>query len=136
MGVLRERAPGDGAWFDDASYVAAGAAIAAGDDVFSGSDIVLCVQPPGPERQEALKPDTTLIGWLRLRSDPALARRLADAHVTALSLDGLPHLLSSAQSMHVLSSQTNAAGYKAALVAADAKAALSALHTCLSAYVH
>ena len=40
--------------------------------------------------------------------------------MTALSLDGLPRLLSSAQAMDVLSSQANAAGYKAALVAAEA----------------
>jgi NAD(P) transhydrogenase subunit alpha len=118
--VTVESGAGDGSWFDDASYVMAGAAIADGNVVVSASDILLCVQAPDAARQDALLPDSTLIGLLHLRSDPALARRLADAKVTALSLDGLPRQLSSAQSMDVLSSQANAAGYKAALVAADA----------------
>jgi H+-translocating NAD(P) transhydrogenase subunit alpha len=118
--VTVESGAGEGAWFDDASYVTAGATIADGDTVLSGSDILLCVQPPDTGRQGQLLPDSTLIGLLHLRTDPALARRLADAKVTALSLDGLPRLLSSAQSMDVLSSQANAAGYKAALVAAEA----------------
>ena len=51
--------------------------------------------------------------------DPQLARSLAEAKVTAISLDGLPRTLSAAQSMDVLSSQANVAGYKAALLAAD-----------------
>ena len=51
--------------------------------------------------------------------DPHLARCLADAKVTAISLDGLPRTVSAAQSMDVLSSQANVAGYKAALLAAD-----------------
>lgn len=118
--VTVQTGAGEGSWFDDASYVAAGAAIAEADDVLSGSDIVLCVQPPDAEQRDRLLPDSTLIGLLHLRVDPALAQRLADAKVTALSLDGLPRLLSSAQSMDVLSSQANAAGYKAALVAAEA----------------
>jgi NAD(P) transhydrogenase subunit alpha len=117
--VTVESGAGEGAWFDDATYVTAGAAIAVADAVLSGSDILLCVQPPDAERQALLLPDSTLIGLLNLRSDPALARRLAEAKVTALSLDGLPRLLSSAQSMDVLSSQANAAGYKSALVAAE-----------------
>ena len=117
--VTVESGAGEGAWYDDASYVAAGATISDPDTVVS-SDILLCVQPPVVSRQDQLLPDATLIGLLNLRSDPALARQLADAKVTALSLDGLPRQLSSAQSMDVLSSQANAAGYKAALVAADA----------------
>lgn len=118
--VTVQTGAGEGSWFDDASYVAAGAAIAEADDVLFASDIVLCVQPPDAEQRDRLLPDSTLIGLLHLRADPALAQRLADAKVTALSLDGLPRLLSSAQSMDVLSSQANAAGYKAALVAAEA----------------
>ena len=118
--VTVESGAGEGAWYDDAAYVTARATIADADAVVSGSDILLCVQPPDAERQGALLPDSTLIGLLHLRTNPALARLLAEAKVTALSLDGLPRLLSSAQSMDALSSQANAAGYKAALVAAEA----------------
>ncbi len=52
--------------------------------------------------------------------DPGLARDLAAQGVTAVSLDGLPRTLSRAQPMDALSSQANVAGYKAALVAANA----------------
>ena len=51
---------------------------------------------------------------------PQLARQLADQGVTAISLDGLPRTVSRAQSMDALTSQANVAGYKAALVAANA----------------
>jgi NAD(P) transhydrogenase subunit alpha len=118
--VTIETGAGTGAWFDDASYLAAGASIADTQDVISGSDILLCVQPPDEARRASILPGRTLIGLLQLRADPQLATSLAEAKVTALSLDGLPRLLSSAQAMDVLSSQANAAGYKAALVAAEA----------------
>jgi H+-translocating NAD(P) transhydrogenase subunit alpha len=51
-------------------------------------------------------------------SDPGLAAALAAQGVTAISLDGLPRTLSRAQPMDALTSQSNVAGYKAALVAA------------------
>ena len=51
-------------------------------------------------------------------ADPELAATLAARGVTAISLDGLPRTLSRAQPMDALSSQSNVAGYKAALVAA------------------
>jgi H+-translocating NAD(P) transhydrogenase subunit alpha len=118
--VIVESGAGDGAWFDDAAYESAGASIDDGPAVITAGDVLLCVAPPDAEREALLLPGKTLIGLLHLRSDRELAGRLADAKVTALSLDGLPRLLSSAQSMDVLSSQANAAGYKAALVAAEA----------------
>jgi len=53
-------------------------------------------------------------------TDPHLALVLAERGVTAISLDGLPRTLSRAQGMDALTSQANVAGYKAALVAAEA----------------
>ncbi len=53
-------------------------------------------------------------------TDPDLAQALAARNVTAISLDGLPRTLSRAQPMDALSSQANVAGYKAAIVAAEA----------------
>src|SRR5258707_13732435 len=52
--------------------------------------------------------------------DPRYARRLAEAGVTAISLDLIPRTLPRAQAMDALTSQANIAGYKAALVAAGA----------------
>src|SRR5580692_11699485 len=62
----------------------------------------------------------TVVGMLSPLVTPQLARQLADKGVTALSLDLLPRTLSRAQGMDALSSQANVAGYKAALVAAEA----------------
>jgi NAD(P) transhydrogenase subunit alpha len=118
--VAVEAGAGAGAWFDDASYVDAGAVIGDTHEVVASSDILVCVQPPDATRLSAMLPGQTLVGLLHLRTNPHLAIALAEAKVTALSLDGLPRLLSNAQAMDVLSSQANAAGYKAALVAAEA----------------
>jgi NAD(P) transhydrogenase subunit alpha len=118
--VIVETGAGEKSWIDDASYAGAGAAVGDAQHVISASDILLCVQPPDAARQNAFLPGRTLIGLLNLRADPGLAADLAEAKVTVLSLDGLPRQLSGAQSMDVLSSQANAAGYKAALVAAEA----------------
>jgi NAD(P) transhydrogenase subunit alpha len=52
-------------------------------------------------------------------TEPGYARRLADLGVTAISLDGLPRMLSRAQPMDALSSQSSVAGYKAVVLAAD-----------------
>ena len=67
-----------------------------------------------------LRAGQAVIGMLAPLVDPELAAALAARGVTAISLDGLPRTLSRAQAMDALSSQANVAGYKAALVAADA----------------
>jgi len=113
--VVQEGA-GAAAWFPDAEYAAAGATVVPGPAVYERADIVVCVRPPDPA---PLREGQLLLGLLQPLLDPALARALADAKVTAVSLDGLPRTLSRAQSMDALSSQANVAGYKAAVLAAD-----------------
>ena len=113
--VVQEGA-GAAAWFPDAEYAAAGAAVVPGPAVYERADVVVCVRPPDPA---PLREGQLLLGLLQPLLDPALARALADAKVTAVSLDGLPRTLSRAQSMDALSSQANVAGYKAAVLAAD-----------------
>jgi NAD(P) transhydrogenase subunit alpha len=113
--VVQEGA-GAAAWFPDAEYAAAGATIVPGPAVYERADVVVCVRPPDPA---PLREGQLLVGLLQPLLDPALARALADAKVTAVSLDGLPRTLSRAQSMDALSSQANVAGYKAAVLAAD-----------------
>lgn len=120
--VVVESGAGAAAWFDDADYAAAGARLTDAEAVCADSDIVVCVRAPEGARRAALGPGQVLVGLLRTRTDPALVADLAAASVTALDLDGLPRTLSSAQSMDALTSQANVAGYKAALVAADAYA--------------
>ena len=115
--VLVERGAGDGAWFPDDSYTAAGATITTADDLYATADIILTVTRPEPGR---LRAGQAVIGMLAPLTDPYLARSLAERGVTAISLDGLPRTLSRAQGMDALTSQANVAGYKAALMAADA----------------
>ena len=113
--VVQEGA-GAAAWFPDAEYAAAGATVVPGPAVYERADVVVCVRPPDPAR---LREGQLLVGLLQPLLDPALARALADAKVTAVSLDGLPRTLSRAQSMDALTSQANVAGYKAAVLAAN-----------------
>jgi NAD(P) transhydrogenase subunit alpha len=103
----------------DAMYVDAGATIASTADVYAHCDVLLKVQKPTQDEVGRFRPGQTLIGLLAPLLDPRLMRTLADRGVTAISLDAIPRTLSRAQSMDVLSSQANIAGYKAVLVAAE-----------------
>jgi H+-translocating NAD(P) transhydrogenase subunit alpha len=116
--VLVEAGAGKGAWFDDADYVAAGAAIGSREQAYAEGDVILCVQPP-PDIASA-RAGSMVVGLLGLLADPALAGKLAAAGVTAVGVDLLPRTLSRAQGMDALTSQANVAGYKAVLVAAAA----------------
>jgi H+-translocating NAD(P) transhydrogenase subunit alpha len=118
--ILVERGAGDGAWFPDGTYTAAGAAITSTDDLYATADVILTVTRPDEAALRRLRAGQAVIGMLAPLIDPHLASSLADRGVTAISLDGLPRTLSRTQSMDALSSQANVAGYKAALVAAEA----------------
>jgi NAD(P) transhydrogenase subunit alpha len=116
--VLVQEAAGRSAWFPDDAYAEAGARLVSKQDLYGLADLVVCVQPPGKDDRALLRPGQLLVGLLQPLINPGLARSLAAAKVTAISLDGLPRTVSRAQSMDALSSQANVAGYKAALLAA------------------
>ncbi|HEV7656449.1 MAG TPA: NAD(P) transhydrogenase subunit alpha [Mycobacteriales bacterium] len=116
LGTVVETGAGAAAWFPDAEYTAAGGTIVAAPALYEQSDVVVCLRPPDPSW---LREGQLLVGLLQPLLDPDRARQLAEAKVTAISLDGLPRTLSRAQSMDALSSQANVAGYKAAVLAAD-----------------
>ncbi|HEX6523974.1 MAG TPA: NAD(P) transhydrogenase subunit alpha [Streptosporangiaceae bacterium] len=118
--VLVERGAGDGAWLPDASYAEAGATIVDQAELYRTADVILTVTKPDKTTVAKLKPGQAIIGMLAPLTDPAGAAELAGKQVTAISLDGLPRTLSRAQPMDALSSQANVAGYKAAIVAAEA----------------
>jgi NAD(P) transhydrogenase subunit alpha len=120
LDVLVESGAGDGAWFTDAAYAEAGAAIVPGPELATGADVLLMVTKPDQALLVALKPGQAVIGMLNPLADPALAAELAGKGVTAISLDGLPRTLPKAQGMDALTSQANVGGYKAVLVAAAA----------------
>ncbi|UKI09190.1 MULTISPECIES: Re/Si-specific NAD(P)(+) transhydrogenase subunit alpha [Variovorax] len=100
----------------DAAYQAAGAQITDQAGAF-GADMVLKVRTPTDAETALLKPGAVVIGMLN-PFDAAGLQRLASAGVTAFALEAAPRT-TRAQSMDVLSSQANIAGYKAVMIAAD-----------------
>jgi H+-translocating NAD(P) transhydrogenase subunit alpha len=115
--VLVESGAGDSAWATDDAYAEAGASVVSRAAALEG-DVVVMVGRPDAATVAALRPGQSVIGLLSPLTEPELTRSLAEAGVTALSMDMIPRTLPRAQPMDALSSQANIAGYKAALVAA------------------
>jgi H+-translocating NAD(P) transhydrogenase subunit alpha len=116
--VAVERGAGEGASIPDGEFEAAGAKLGSRADVFKDAGILLSVNGPDPQTLAGAPAGALLIGAL----DP-LRRRdavggYAAAGIDALAMEWMPRI-TRAQSMDVLSSQSNLAGYKAVLEAAS-----------------
>src|SRR6478736_5104188 len=120
LDILVERGAGAGSSFPDSEYEAAGATIVSTDDLYRDADAVLRVAKPSAAEVGRLRQGQAVLGLLSPLIDPATAKALADAGITAISLDAIPRTLSRAQTMDALSSQANVGGYKAVLIAANA----------------
>ncbi|UQP00616.1 Re/Si-specific NAD(P)(+) transhydrogenase subunit alpha [Burkholderia multivorans] len=107
---------GTAASYPDEAYAAAGAALTDQSAAF-GADIVLKVQAPTDAELPSLKRGAVLVGMLE-PFNAEQAAKLAAAGVTGFALEAAPRT-TRAQSLDVLSSQANIAGYKAVLVAAS-----------------
>jgi NAD(P) transhydrogenase subunit alpha len=104
--------------FADQDYKDAGAEIAGSDaDAVGGADIVLTVRRPSADIVKSMKPGAALIGMLDPFSDAEGLAALAKSGVALFAMELMPRI-SRAQSMDVLSSQSNLAGYKAVVDAA------------------
>ncbi|WP_029267740.1 MULTISPECIES: Re/Si-specific NAD(P)(+) transhydrogenase subunit alpha [unclassified Microbacterium] len=114
--VRVERGAGAAASYPDAEYAAADAALVDRAEAW-GSEIVLAITAPGAEEIALLSDDATLIALLSPALRPDLVQSLAQRGITALALDAVPRI-SRAQSMDVLSSMANIAGYRAVVEAA------------------
>nr|WP_295077140.1 Re/Si-specific NAD(P)(+) transhydrogenase subunit alpha [uncultured Roseateles sp.] len=115
--VLRiEQGAGLKASVTDEAYAAAGAEIVDRAAAF-GADLLLKVRSPNAEELALVKPGATLVGMLNPFDQDGL-QALAAAQLTSFALEAAPRT-SRAQSMDVLSSQANIAGYKAVMMAAD-----------------
>lgn len=114
--VVVEKGAGESASFRDDAYVEAGALIVGADEAW-GSAVVLRVNPPTEEDIDRLTEGSTLIGMLSPGLRPELVEALAARPITALALDAVPRI-SRAQSLDVLSSMANIAGYRAVIEAA------------------
>ncbi len=99
----------------DAAYVAAGAEITDRAGAL-GAELVLKVRPPDADELTAMKSGAALVGMLNPFDRDGL-QRLATAGLTSFALEAAPRT-TRAQSMDVLSSQANIAGYKAVMIAA------------------
>jgi NAD(P) transhydrogenase subunit alpha len=122
--VVVESGAGEGAWFRDAAFAEAGASIAADEATALGdADIVLKVQRPliggegGIDELALFKRGAVLIGLLQPAQNPADAEAYAGAGIAAFAMELVPRI-TRAQTMDVLSSQANLAGYKAVIDAA------------------
>jgi NAD(P) transhydrogenase subunit alpha len=113
LDVVVQAGAGAGAKIADADYTAAGALIAPdAASTYKDADIVLKVRGPGAEEIAQLKSGAVLASLLSPHSEQAAIQALAGQGVTAFAMEMLPRI-SRAQSMDVLSSQANLAGYKA-----------------------
>ena len=116
--VLLESGAGDGAWLTDDAFAEAGASVVDRAEALADADAVLMVGKPDEATVGALHAGQVVFGLLGPLTDPALAVRLAQAGVVAVSMDMIPRTLPRAQPMDALTSQANIAGYKAALIGA------------------
>jgi NAD(P) transhydrogenase subunit alpha len=113
--VVVERGAGAAARYPDDAYEAAGATLVPAAEAL-GADLVLKVRMPGTDELPALKRGAVLAGMLDPFDSEGIAR-LAATGVTGFALEAAPRI-TRAQSLDVLSSQANLAGYKAVLLAA------------------
>jgi len=102
--------------FTDHAYEEAGASITSSEEVW-GSDIVLKINAPSDTEIAQLRPGAMLASLLAPALAPELLDKLSAQGVTALAMDAVPRI-SRAQSLDVLSSMANIAGYRAVIEAA------------------
>lgn len=116
--VSVEAGAGATAFADDAAYTAAGATIASRTNVLQQADIVLSINPLTEADIAVLKSGAIVLGVYQPLFFSALMQQWSAKGITVMSMDMLPRT-TRAQSMDVLSSQANIAGYKAVLLAAN-----------------
>src|SRR5215207_7922574 len=114
--VVVETGAGAASSFPDEAYAAAGASTGTADDAWQ-ADVVLRVNAPAVEEIGRLGGGSTLVSLLSPGLNPDLVDALASRPITVLAMDAVPRI-SRAQSMDVLSSMANIAGYRAVIEAA------------------
>ena len=112
--VMVETGAGEAATVSDADYVTAGASVGPRSEAVKDADIVLVVQGPGAAGLNGVKPGVLLVGALNPFGKREQVDAYAAAGIEALAMEFLPRI-TRAQSMDILSSQANLAGYKAVL---------------------
>jgi H+-translocating NAD(P) transhydrogenase subunit alpha len=100
----------------DSDYAAAGATVAAG--AVNGADVVLMVRRPQPTELSRLKKGALVMAIMDPYGNEAALKQMAEAGITSFAMELMPRI-TRAQSMDVLSSQANLAGYRAVIDAAE-----------------
>jgi NAD(P) transhydrogenase subunit alpha len=115
VSVTVEAGAGAKSGFDDNDFKQAGAAVTKAIAAsLKKADVVVSVRAPSPAKIKSLKPDAVVIGQLNPYQNAAGVKAMASQKVQAMSMELMPRI-TRAQSMDVLSSQSNLAGYKAVL---------------------
>jgi NAD(P) transhydrogenase subunit alpha len=115
--VVVQAGAGEAAMIPDSLYEEAGATIATEPAAAWDGDVVVKVAPPQDDEIARLGADSVLIGFLAPLTNAEGIRALAASGATAFALEAVPRI-SRAQAMDALSSQSNVAGYRAALLGA------------------
>jgi NAD(P) transhydrogenase subunit alpha len=116
--LVVEAGAGAGALIPDHQYEQAGASLVEGPEPVWKCELVTKVAPPSREEIARLGSGSVLIGFLQPLTNGEAIRAIAQTGATSFALESVPRI-SRAQSMDALSSQSNVAGYRAALLAAQ-----------------
>jgi len=118
LDVVVQSGAGADALLGDSAFVEAGAQVTEDAGEVWGADVVVTIAPPGEQQISRLGSSSILIGFLAPLTSPQTTRALAAAKATAFAMEAIPRI-SRAQAMDALSSQSNVAGYRAALLGAE-----------------
>ena len=117
--VAVEKGAGTGASLADSDFEAAGATVGSRKQVLSGAAIILCINGPEPAELKDAPKGALLVGALDPLGRADAIHAYAKAGLEALAMEWMPRI-TRAQSMDILSSQSNLGGYKAVIDAASA----------------
>jgi H+-translocating NAD(P) transhydrogenase subunit alpha len=116
--VAVESGAGAGAFISDAAYAEAGATVASRAETIAGADLIIAVQAPAVADLPGAKSGAMLAAIASPFADRGRIDDYAAAGITMLGLEFMPRI-TRAQGMDILSSQSNLAGYKAVIDAAE-----------------
>jgi NAD(P) transhydrogenase subunit alpha len=117
VSVIVETGAGDAAYASDATYTDKNVTVKDRASVLSTADLVLSINPLSSAEMAQLKPGAVVLGTFQPLFNTDLVKQAIDKKVSLFSMDMIPRT-TRAQSMDVLSSQANIAGYRAVLLAA------------------
>ena len=117
VSVLVETGAGDAAYAADATYTDKNVSVKDRATVLSTADLVLSINPLSASEMAQLKPGAVVLGTFQPLFNTDLVKQAIDKKASLFSMDMIPRT-TRAQSMDVLSSQANIAGYRAVLLAA------------------